>query len=142
MDDKPVIVERTFSAPVEIIWKAITDKDEMKKWYFDLKEFKPIVGFEFRFWGGPDDDNRYLHICKITEVIKGKKLSHSWRYDKYEGISYVTFELIPEGEKTKVRLTHSELETFPASNPHFARKNFQEGWTQIIGTSLKGYLES
>jgi len=141
MEDKPVIVERTFSASAEIIWKAITDKDEMKKWYFDLKEFKPVAGFEFRFLGGKDENNQYLHICKITEVIPGKKLTYSWRFDKYEGISYVTFELIPEGEKTKVRLTHAGLETFRPVNPDFAKHNFQEGWTQIIGTSLKDYLE-
>jgi uncharacterized protein YndB with AHSA1/START domain len=141
MDDKPVIVERTFSAPVEIIWKAITDKDEMKKWYFDLKEFKPVAGFEFRFWGGKDENNQYLHICKITEVIPGKKLTYSWRFDKYEGMSFVTFELFPEGKKTRLKLTHSGIDSFPASNPDFSKKNFTSGWTQIIDTSLKEYLE-
>jgi hypothetical protein len=33
------------------------------------------------------------------------------------------------------------LETFPQTAA-FARKNFMEGWTQIIGTSLKDYLET
>jgi hypothetical protein len=32
------------------------------------------------------------------------------------------------------------LETFPA-NPDFAKENFSKGWNQIIGTSLKEFLE-
>jgi uncharacterized protein YndB with AHSA1/START domain len=79
--NQPFVIERTFNAPVLKVWKAITDKDEMKKWYFDLKEFKPEVGFEFRFYGGPDENRQYLHICKITEVIPGRKLAYNWKYD-------------------------------------------------------------
>ena len=44
-----VVIERTFAAPVARVWKALTDVGEMKQWYFDLKEFKPEVGFEFEF---------------------------------------------------------------------------------------------
>jgi uncharacterized protein YndB with AHSA1/START domain len=112
----------------------------MKKWYFDLKEFRPETGFEFSFLSGPGEDNQYLHICRITEVIPEKRLTYSWRYDGYEGISYVTFELSLEGESSKLRLTHSGLETFPESNPDFAKDNFIAGWKQIIGKGLKEYL--
>ena len=141
MDNKPIITEQTFNSEIKKVWKAITDKDEMRNWYFDLREFKPETGFEFSFSGGPSEDNQYLHLCKVTEVIPEKKLTYSWRYDGYEGISYVTFKLFPEGEKTKLKLTHSGLETFPADNPDFAKKNFAAGWKEIIGTSLKKYLE-
>ena len=46
---KAVVIERTFNAPVPRVWKALTDVEEMRRWYFDLKEFKPEVGFEFEF---------------------------------------------------------------------------------------------
>ena len=49
--------------------------------------------------------------------------------------------LTPEGDKTRLRLTHQGLETFPKT-PAFARKNFVEGWTQLIGSSLKEFVES
>lgn len=137
---EPFVIERTYNAPVTKIWKALTDKDEMKKWYFDLSAFKPEVGFEFQFTGGTEE-KQYLHVCKITEIIPNRKLTYSWRYDGYEGISFVTFELLDEGDKTRLRLTHTGLETFPADNPDFAKKNFTEGWTYITGTSLKEYLE-
>ena len=139
--NNPFIIERTYDAPAGKVWKAISDRDEMKKWYFDLAEFKPEVGFEFSFTGGSPDGVQYLHLCKVTEVIPGKKLTYSWRYDGYEGNSFVTFELFEEGDKTRLRLTHAGLETFPASNPDLAAKNFAEGWTDIIGRSLKEFLE-
>jgi uncharacterized protein YndB with AHSA1/START domain len=141
MKHQPLIIERTLDAPVEIIWKAITDKDQMKQWYFDLEKFKPEVGFEFRFEGRKDDQS-YLHLCKISEVVPGKKLTYSWRYDGYDGISYVSFELFEVGKQTRLKLTHEGLESFPPGNPDLTRENFVAGWTQIIGTSLKNFVET
>ena len=46
---KPVVIERTFDTSVKQLWNAITSMDEMKQWYFDLKEFRAEVGFEFMF---------------------------------------------------------------------------------------------
>ena len=139
METTPFVIERTYNAPADKVWQAITDKDKMKQWYFDLKEFKPEVGFEFQFLGGSKEKS-YLHLCKITEVITGRKLTHSWQYDGYPGESFVTFELFPEGDKTRLKLTHAGLETFPAEKD-FSRESFTKGWTHIIGKSLPEYLE-
>lgn len=140
METTPFVIERTYNAPAKKVWEAITNRDKMEQWYFKLEEFRPEVGFEFRFSGGPPERS-YLHICVVTEVVPGKKLTHSWRYDGYEGQSYVTWELFPEGDKTRVRLTHAGLETFP-EKPDFAKENFMAGWTHILGSSLAGYLEN
>lgn len=141
MENEAYEIEQTYQVPSSVVWKAITDKDEMKLWYFDLPEFKPEVGTEFRFMGGPDENRQYLHLCKISEVIPEKKLAYSWRYDGFKGNTLVTFELFDEGSQTRLKLTHEGLETFPADNPDFARENFAEGWTWIIGTSLKEHLQ-
>ena len=140
MTHEPFVIERTYNAPVKKVWEAITDKNKMKQWYFDIAEFKPEVGFEFQFTGG-NEGRTYLHLCKIVEVIDGKKLKHSWRYDGYEGNSFVTWELFDEGEKTRVKLTHEGLETFPINNPDLAKNNFVMGWTEITGTLLPNYLQ-
>ena len=135
-----VVIERTFSAPPERIWKALTDVEEMRRWYFDLKEFEAEVGFEFEFTV-EHKGMTYHHLCKITEVIPQRKLAYTWRYKGHEGDSLVTFELFADGDKTRLKLTHEGLETFPKT-PSFARKNFMEGWTQLIGSSLKEFVES
>ena len=135
----PLIVERTYNAPIDVVWKAITDKDQMKQWHFSLEEFRPEVGFEFSFTG-ENEGRVYIHHCRIIEVIPGRKLKHTWVYEDYEGESVVTFELFPEGNQTRVKLTHEGLETFPQI-ADFRRENFQEGWNDIIGRSLKEFVE-
>ena len=137
---EPLIIERTFNASIATVWKALTNKEAMKEWSFDINEFKPELGFEFQFYG-EKDGVKYFHHCKITEVIPNKKLVYSWRYEGYEGNSHVTFELSAEGSKTRLKLTHEGLESFPKI-PAFARTNFMEGWTQIIGSSLKEFVET
>lgn len=141
MKNEPFVKERTFNAPVSKVWKAITDKNDMKQWYFEVEKFEPVIGFEFKFLAGAED-RKYLHLCKITEAIPGRKRTYSWKYDGYVGESFVTFELFEDGGKTKLKLTHEGLETFPADNPELKRENFAEGWTQIIDTSLKDFLEA
>ena len=140
MKQEPFVIERIYQASVDRVWRAITDKDQMKQWYFDIAEFRPEVGFEFQF-EGQNEGRVYLHLCKVTEVIKGKKLQYSWRYKGYEGLSYVTFELFSEGDRTRLKLTHEGLETFP-DQPDFKRENFQAGWTALIGDLLPKFLSS
>ncbi len=140
MKQEPFVIERTYNAKVDKVWKAITDKEQMKEWYFKLDSFEPEVGFEFKFEAG-SDAKKYLHVCKITDVEPNKMLRYSWRYDGYEGISFVIFELFPEGDSTRVRLTHEGIESFPTDNPDFKKESFMKGWTHILGKSLKEYLE-
>jgi len=134
----PLIIERTYNAPIERVWSALTNPDEVRQWYFT--DFKAEVGYQFTFTGGKNGKN-YVHLFKITEVVPGKKLSYTWRYEGVKGDSAVTFELFPEGDRTRLKLTHTGLETFPASNPDLARDRFSGGWTQIIGASLRAFLE-
>ena len=134
-----VVLERTFNAPVARVWKALTDVDQMRQWYFDLKEFKPEVGFEFDFVV-EHEGNTYDHRCKITEVIPQKKIAYTWRYHGHEGDSLVTFELFSEGEKARLKLIHEGLETFPKTAA-FAREKFEKGWTELIGSELKQFVE-
>ena len=51
----------------------------------------------------------------------------------------MTWELFPEGNKTKLRLTHEGLEQLP-QNRDYQKSNFVAGWDYILGTSLKEYV--
>jgi len=134
-----VVFERTFNAPVGRVWKALTDVEEMRQWYFNLKQFKAEVGFEFEFVV-EHEGTTYHHLCKVTEVIPQKKIAYTWRYKGHEGDSLATFELFADGNETRLKLTHQGLETFPKTAA-FARKNFEAGWTAIIDSELKQFLE-
>lgn len=136
---KPLVIERVFNASVERVWTAITNKDQIREWFFDIKEFRLEPGFEFSFIGGKGIVN-YLILCKVTEVIKGRKFSYSWRYEGFRGDSQVTFELFPEADGTRLKLTHEGLESFPMSKPGFLNGYFQPEWDEYINNNLLALL--
>jgi uncharacterized protein YndB with AHSA1/START domain len=36
-----IVIERTLNAPVAKVWQALTEVEQMRQWYFDLKELRP-----------------------------------------------------------------------------------------------------
>src|SRR4051812_39770037 len=105
---EPIVIEQVFNASVSTIWKAITDKEEMKNWYFDIKEFIPEPDFEFKLYG-ERDGRKYPTSCKIIEVVPEKKLSYTWSYDHNPAQTIVSFELFKEGDLTRLKLIHEGL---------------------------------
>jgi len=134
----PIVKEVILDAPVSRVWKALTDKDELKHWCFEMKEFKPEVGFEFQFYG-EKDGAKFLHLCKVLEAEPEKKMKWLWSYESIPGDTYVIFELFSEGDKTRLRLTHEGLEKLP-QDENYARQNFVEGWNMILGELLPKFL--
>lgn len=139
---KPIVVSQTFDAPIEKVWQAITDRDQMIEWYFvEIESFKPETGFETRFTvkdGGRD----FVHVWKVIAVSRGKRISYGWRYEGYPGDSLVTWDLSSQKGRTKLTFTHEGAETFPQGIPEFTRESGVSGWTYFIRQSLKKYLES
>lgn len=139
--EEPIIVEQTFDAPTEVVWNAITQIDQMRKWYFEnIPAFEPKVGFETQFdveCGG----KVFPHKWQVTEVIPHKKLTYNWKYEGYEGDSFVTFELTEETGQTLLRFTQKMVEEFKMCIPEFTRESSVAGWTYFIKESLKGYLD-
>ncbi len=136
--NSPLVKEFHYDAPVEKVWMALTDKEKMKKWYFpQLKEFEPIAGYQFQF---EDDGGEYHKEWTVTQVEEGKTLGHSWAYKGYPGSSEVVFELFAEGDRTRLKVTQTGLESFP-DHPHFKSARFEWGWDNLLGQNLKQLLE-
>ena len=140
MNTEPIIIERTYDAPVAMVWSALTHKEEMKQWCFDIPDFEPVVGYEFTFEGGEEGKN-YTHLCTVTEVVPLKKLAYTWRFKGYDGDSLVTYELYAEGDKTRLKLKHEGVDNFDKSVAGFAKENFVTGWTEIMGEMLRKHLD-
>lgn len=137
----PITVQYKFNAPADKIWKALTDKNEMKSWYFTIRDFDLELGKEFDFYESCDG-GKYLHRGRILEIVPNRKLKHSWAYPELSGaVTTVTWELQPEDNGTLVTLTHENIEGFDGLGETFSRVSFTEGWKSIIGQGLKEYLE-
>ena len=110
--DVPIVVEQEFGVPIAAVWSAVTEIDQMRQWYFDnIPAFRAEVGFETQF-NVYSDGRDFLHLWKVTEVVPLEKITYDWRYEKYAGDSWVSFELFERGETTKLRLTHCVREDF------------------------------
>jgi len=138
--DKPVIVEQTYDSSISNVWEAITQLDQMKRWFFEnIESFDPKVGFETKF-NVHVEGRDFMHLWKLTEVIPLKKITYNWRYEGYPGDSYVTFELFEQDDQTILRLTHEVVESFPDDLPEFTRESTVGAWNYFIGKTLKEYL--
>ena len=139
---EPIIVEQAFDVSKETLWKAITERDQMIKWFFDnIPEFKAEVGFETQFNVNAGERD-FLHLWKITEAIPEQKVVYDWRYPNIPGIGKVTFEVFDEGDGSRLRLTNEGLESFPQDVPEFTRESCEGGWKYFIQGNLKNYLEA
>ena len=47
----PVVKEVILDAPVSRVWQALTDKEQLKQWCFEMDAFQPVEGFKFQFYG-------------------------------------------------------------------------------------------
>jgi uncharacterized protein YndB with AHSA1/START domain len=141
MPHTTVIIEQTFNAPIATVWRAFTNENEMRKWYFNVQDFKLEVGNKFHFSAG-SSEKQYLHLCEIIEIVPEKKIAYTWKYDGFAGSSLLTIKLVEQGHKTYLKLTHTDLETFAENGNDFAIVSFNEGWNHIINIGLKKYLET
>jgi len=141
-NDPPVVVEQRFEASIEAVWKAISQIDEMKIWYFaDIPDFKAEIGFETQFTvksGGRD----FLHQWKVTEVVPLKKVVYQWRYAQYDGQATVGFELQPDEAGTRLTVSVYTTVDFPVDIPEFTEESCRSGWEYFIQQRLQLYFAS
>ena len=138
---EPLIeVKQNFQQPIEDVWKAITDVNEMRHWFFDnIPAFEPTVGFKTEFIV-TSQDRVFPHIWEVTEVIPLHKIVYNWRYGGYKGNSFVTFHLSEGTNQTQLILTTKVTEDFSDSIPEFKRESCMSGWNYFIKTSLVNYF--
>lgn len=138
--NQPVIAEQTYDVSRQDLWKAITERDQMVRWFFDaIPDFKPVAGFatQFNIKAGERD---FLHLWKITEAIPEEKIVYDWRYEGYPGVGTVTFELFDEGSGSRLRVTNEGVESFPQDVPEFSPEMCQAGWEYLLQESLANHL--
>ena len=141
--NEPLIeVTQRFQASIEDVWNAITDVHEMRQWFFNtIPAFQPEVGFKTKFII-TNEGRIFPHLWEITEVIPFKKIVYNWRYEGYQGNSFVTFQLSETNHQTQLTLTAKITEDFSDDIPEFKRESCLYGWNYFIKDSLVTYLNS
>ena len=139
--DLPIIVEKSIESPKDKLWRALTDPDHMRQWFFEnIPDFKPAVGFETKF-PVVSSGKTFTHFWKVTHAKPYEKISYRWRYLEYGGDSVVHFEINDSGNTTMLRLTVEILDDYPQDIPEFKRESCMAGWNYFLDR-LKIYLEA
>jgi uncharacterized protein YndB with AHSA1/START domain len=140
-EDEPMVVGQTLDASCDAVWRAITEIDQMRQWYFDnIPTFEAKVGFRTQFdvqCGG----RTFPHIWTVTEVVPQERIVYRWQYGGYPGDSVVSFELFEQDNGTRLRLTHQVQESSPDDIPEFTRASGLAGSTYFIQQRLPHYLQ-
>jgi len=140
--DEPIIVEQVFDSSIKEIWTAITKLDQMKQWFFDnIESFKPEIGFETQF-DVHSGERLFRHLWKITEVVPMKKIKYNWKYEGFEGDSFVIFELFEENKQVRLKLSCEIIEDFQSNIPEFERASCIGGWNYFIKERLTAFLSN
>jgi len=138
---KPIIKEVVINAHASKVWAALTEKEQLAKWFHASDDYTGETGKTFHMDALHEGKN-YLHTLTITEQIPEQKLSLDWHINGDVGVTHVTYLLEPQGESTKVTVTHSGFENYERAAAEDNRSGYDAGWEHVLFSLLKPYVES
>jgi uncharacterized protein YndB with AHSA1/START domain len=136
----PIVVAQEYAVPVERLWRAITDRDEMVRWFFDnIPSFEARVGFETAF-DVTSGERVFPHRWRVTRVEAPTFIAYEWSYAGYPGLAVVEWEVEATGDGIRLALTNRVVEDFQQDVPEFRRESCVGGWEYFLKGRLRGYL--
>lgn len=152
-----VVIERTFDAPVDLIWQMWTQPEHFKAWYGPKGASVPVATMDVRVGGrrrvcmemqSPAGQMQMWFTGEYREVVTNKRLVFTESMADQDGnllspsdmgmpeghptTTEVTVELEDLAGRTKMVMTHSGI---PADSPGAV------GWTMAF-EKLAAYLEA
>jgi len=141
MSQDTIHIERTYPISTAELWQAMTDKQKLKDWFFDIPDFSTEIGAEFEF-SKVLEPNSTFHHCQVLEVKPQELFRFTWKHPKQpKGNSIITWRFIPRGGATTLHLTHEGLEHFKDAGEQFTQERFESGWERILGDSLPKFID-
>ena len=138
MTETTAQVSRTVSAPLEKVWRALTDARTVGPLFMgstvetDFHVGSPIT-FKGEFKG-----KRYEDKGEILKAEEGRRLSFSHYSgmsgapDQPENYHVVTFDLRPDSEGTRVTLTQSNLMGGVRQSDIEHKADYEKTWAMVL----------
>ena len=129
--EREVLIE----APADVVWRTITEPDQIGRWFADRVELVVEPGAEgymgFGDQGGP---------VVVETVDRPSRFSFRWNHPRGErpvpgNSMLVEFTLTPEGEaRTRLRVVESghELCAWPEAEKQRYADEHREGWGEFL----------
>jgi uncharacterized protein YndB with AHSA1/START domain len=133
-------IEQTkeIAAPPETVFRALTDSDELSRWWTTSADSDARTGGEFvyRFEFEQEPERNHTYSGTYDAVVENERVAFPW--EGKLGTTKVDVTLRPSGDGTTLRLVHSgwgEGGEWPA-----AVEMHEQGWGFFL-ENLKTYLE-
>ncbi len=131
-------------APVEVVWRTITEPELIRTWFSDVADVDAKPGAEGALTFRADSDDPYVVDITVVEAERPHRFSYRWVYPHGErateaNSTLVTFTLVADGEaRTRLRVVESGLDRMNLTEDEKQRflEDHSHGW-QIQGDRLR-----
>jgi uncharacterized protein YndB with AHSA1/START domain len=127
-------ITKGIDAPLERVFRALTDADELGRWWTSSTESDPRTGGEFAYRFEFEDKSRnHVYDGRYEDVTPNERVRFPW--NGRFGETTVEFALKPSDGGTELTLTHSGW----TEDAEDVRQMHIQGWSFFLG-NLEGYL--
>jgi len=127
-------ITRQIDGPPERVFRALTDADDLSRWFPSSAESDPRTGgdyvLRFRF---DDDSKNHTYAGQYEDVTPNVRVRYPW--NGRFGETTVEFTLRPSDGGTELRLVHSGW----SNEAEEARQMHEQGWSFFVD-NLERYL--
>ena len=128
-----LLISRTYPASVERVFKAWTDANQLGQWFAPTDDFTTRasvdlqVGHEYRIAITHKGGNVHTILGTYRLIDPPRKLVYTWRWEGGPMTdTLVTVDFAPDGEATKVTITHEQFTNTEDRDKH------NEGWNGCL----------
>lgn len=127
-----LVVSRTYPATQERVFKAWTDANQLGQWFAPSDDYTTKanvdlrVGHEYRIAITHKGGNVHNVVGTYRLIEPPRKLIYTWRWEGAPTDTLVTVDFAPEGDATKVTITHEQFLSTEDRDRH------NEGWKGCV----------
>jgi len=146
MSDRPAGTRKqeheiVIDASIESVWKAITDAEELTRWFVDAAKVEPGVGGKMRVsWDGSQAGEKRIEAWEPNRRLRVELMPFEMGKAKYDGQQPIVDEYTIERRdgKTVLRLVSSGIPDTPEWDGFY--NGINTGWPSFFRT-MRHYLE-
>jgi len=135
--------EIEIDAPIDVVWKAITDGEEITRWLCQEAKVNPGLGGSYWIsWGGPESGSAVIETWEPPSRVRLRMLPYgTGPYNEETARKSPMFQeytLESRGNRTVLRLVHADIPDSHEWDGYYESTN--SGW-QVFLLGLRHYLE-
>jgi len=135
-------IERSvhIEAPVELVWRMVTEPDQVVRWFCDEIDVQATPGYEGSMSFRPESGGTVLVPITVASVEAPHRFTYRWTHPAGTAATpvnstLVEFTLTPEEGGTRLRVVETGHEHlgWPQDQQDAFVEDHNEGWSRHVG---------